>query len=75
MDLCAAVDGLRQGRLRSVELVREAIAKARLVQLRHHCFLHIDAEGAMAAAEMAGRPPPPFELYCTPPSGSVHRWM
>jgi aspartyl-tRNA(Asn)/glutamyl-tRNA(Gln) amidotransferase subunit A len=53
MDLCAAVDGLRQGRLRSVELVREAIAKARLVQLRHHCFLHIDAEGAMAAAEMA----------------------
>ena len=26
----------------------------------------------MAAAVIAGRPPPPFELYCTPPSGCVH---
>jgi pimeloyl-ACP methyl ester carboxylesterase len=28
-----------------------------------------------AAAEIAGRPPPPVELYCTPPSGIVHLWM
>ena len=28
-----------------------------------------------AAAEIAGRPPPPLELYCTPPSGMVHLWM
>ena len=52
-DLCEAVDGLREGRLQSVELVREALARARLAQLRHNCFLQIDAEGAMAAAEMA----------------------
>ena len=52
-DLCEAVDGLREGRLQSVELVREALARARLAQLRHNCFVQIDAEGAMAAAEMA----------------------
>ena len=52
-DLCEAVDGLREGRLQSAELVREAIARARLAQLRHNCFVQIDAEGAMAAAEMA----------------------
>lgn len=52
-DLCEAVDGLREGRLQSVELVREALARARLAQLRHNCFLQIDAEGAMAAAEIA----------------------
>jgi len=52
-DLVAAVEGLREGQLRSVELVREAIARARLVQLRHNCFVQIDAEGSMAAAEMA----------------------
>ena len=52
-DLCEAVDGLREGRLQSAELVRDAIARARLAQLRHNCFVQIDAEGAMAAAEMA----------------------
>mgnify|MGYP000374103857 FL=1 len=52
-DLCEAVDRLREGRLQSAELVREAIARARLAQLRHNCFVQIDAEGAMAAAEMA----------------------
>ena len=52
-DLCEAVDGLREGRLQSVELVREALARARLAQLRHNCFVQIDAEGAMAAAEIA----------------------
>lgn len=52
-DLTEAVDGLREGRLHSVELVREAIARARLAQLRHNCFVHIDVEGATAAAEMA----------------------
>lgn len=52
-DLCEAVDGLREGRLQSVELVREALARARVAQLRHNCFVQIDAEGAMAAAEMA----------------------
>ena len=30
---------------------------------------------AMAAAVIAGRPPPPLELYCTPPSGSVQSRM
>ncbi|HEV3021974.1 MAG TPA: hypothetical protein VGX76_05885, partial [Pirellulales bacterium] len=30
---------------------------------------------AMAAAEIAGRPPPPLELYCTPPSGNVQSRM
>ena len=29
----------------------------------------------MAAAVIAGRPPPPLELYCTPPSGPVHLRM
>ena len=29
----------------------------------------------MAAAVIAGRPPPPLELYCTAPSFIVHLWM
>jgi aspartyl-tRNA(Asn)/glutamyl-tRNA(Gln) amidotransferase subunit A len=44
---------IRDGSLRSVAVTEAALAAAERAQARTHCFLEIDAEGALAAARAA----------------------
>jgi len=53
LSLCEAADKVRAGEVTSSELVRAALRRAAAVQPGTNCFLAIEAEEALAAAEHA----------------------
>lgn len=52
-DLCELAARLADRRLRSVEVVRAMLARAELANARTRCFLAIETDTALAAAELA----------------------
>ncbi|MGB8326519.1 MAG: amidase [Steroidobacteraceae bacterium] len=55
LDLVEVAERIRAGKVSSVAVVRAALERTRLAQERTHCFLAIEADGALAAAESADR--------------------
>lgn len=53
LDLCAVTEGLVSGQRRSRDLVRAALARAEWAQSRTNCFLRLETELALQAAELA----------------------
>ncbi|MEY2624956.1 MAG: amidase [Gammaproteobacteria bacterium] len=52
-DLVSTAERLVAGELRSADLVRTALASAERAEARTHCFLSLDKERALRAAELA----------------------
>ncbi|MGE3899276.1 MAG: hypothetical protein AB7F39_15355 [Variibacter sp.] len=50
LDLAEAAARLADGRLTSVALTEACLTRARTWQASRNCFIHIDAESALAAA-------------------------
>lgn len=55
LGLIEVADRIRAGELRSVDVTNAVLERAEREQARLHCFLEIDHDGAMRAAEQADR--------------------
>ncbi|MPZ54272.1 MAG: Asp-tRNA(Asn)/Glu-tRNA(Gln) amidotransferase subunit GatA [Acidimicrobiia bacterium] len=55
LDIVTAAEGLRKGDHTAVDLLEASLARANHTEAELHCYLHIDHDGARAAAEEADR--------------------